>query len=218
MTFSLALVAALGARGEGAPCAVASDAGSVTLSGRAWFQTFWEPCKPCCNRTRVGRRGDGGKWVCLDVPLTAHSRVISVGSNNEFSFELDLLQTFRVAPVRVYDHTSQPSSDANIQFYQKKMTPYRLSSVLRALEHEHQPLSVLKVDCEGCELALLTPAILSKLHAMGTQLLLEVHWSELGQSGIVSLWRALAAAGYGPFHKEPNIEHSDGSCVEYAFI
>ena len=58
----------------------------LSINGPAWFQNFWEPCVSCGNERRIGQRGDGGKWVCVDNSL-AGTGIISVGSNNEFSFE-----------------------------------------------------------------------------------------------------------------------------------
>jgi hypothetical protein len=68
-------------------CAVDQAAFKVhSINGPAWFQNFWEPCVSCGNERRIGQRGDGGKWVCVDKSL-AGTGIISVGSNNEFSFE-----------------------------------------------------------------------------------------------------------------------------------
>jgi len=204
--FAVAIAAAL------APSACRFDSASRgALGGPAWFQTFWEPCVQCCNQTRVGRRGDGGKWLCA-ANLRPSPTLLSVGSNNEFSFELDFVSRFGASSINVYDHTSRAHPNKRISFHATKVN----SAVLGAELARLGTVDVLKVDCEGCELELFTVQILRSLHRMGTQILLEVHWQFLKQSGIVALWNRFASAGYGPFHKEPNIQYSDGSCVEYA--
>lgn len=193
------------------------------MRGSRWFQWFWEPCVDCSKRRRFGKPGDGGKWVCLDKPFKEDSFMISVGSNNEFSYEMALINKFDLNEIEVYDHTSFPPTESagkkydRIKFYGEKMTNEKLENII-SRDNFKKKIAILKVDCEGCELELFTPKILEQLHVMGTQLLIEVHWMTLKQNGIVTLWERMANAGYGPFSKEPNIENSDGSCVEYSFL
>ena len=40
------------------------DKQTIVESGRAYFQNNWEPEVHCAFQARVGRIGDGGKWVC----------------------------------------------------------------------------------------------------------------------------------------------------------
>ena len=81
-------------------------------NANAWFQNHYEPEFACRHERRIGRLGDGGKWICdphrlkqavnastatAIVTTTAaapHEQkqpkpclVYSVGSNNDFSFE-----------------------------------------------------------------------------------------------------------------------------------
>lgn len=186
--------------------------------GPKWFQTFWEPCISCCNETRVGRMGDGGKWVCCDNSINQDTVIVSVGSNNDFSFELALLEDFDVKSVQVYDHTSRPLSNPHIHFHKKKMYRDLLEEILDYMIHQNKQLGILKVDCEGCEKDLFTDSVLNKLCRMNAQVLLEVHWRIIGQTEMAQLWNRFQNAGFGPFHKEPNIQWSDGSCVEYALM
>lgn len=86
-------------------------------------------------------------------------------------------------------------------------------------------LSILKIDCEGCEFEFFTPHILSRLRFHNVQILVEVHWekptdpmSQGGGHGMARLWSRLTSAGFSTFHKEPNIQYTDGSCVEYALV
>jgi hypothetical protein len=53
-----------------------------------WHQTNWEPAFTCQHERRVGRWGDGGKWVCDPHRITKNKQfclVYSVGSENDFS-------------------------------------------------------------------------------------------------------------------------------------
>lgn len=53
-----------------------------------WHQTNWEPTFTCQHERRVGRWGDGGKWVCDPHRITKNKPsclVYSVGSENDFS-------------------------------------------------------------------------------------------------------------------------------------
>ena len=183
------------------------------LSGPAWFQTFWEPCAPCCNQTRIGRAGDGGKWICASK-MARSPALLSIGSNNDFSFELDFKRRFDPRTIDVYDHTSAPHSDPTIRFHKLRMSSRFLERELKRLKI----VDVLKVDCEGCELELFSDDVMRMLRRMKTQILVEVHWMFLKQRGVAKLWQHFAEAGYGPYHKEPNIQFSDGSCVEYALV
>lgn len=62
-------------------------------SGKAWFQIYYEPSFGCALEQRIGRIGDGGKWIC-DPPRIVKKMTVddgclvySVGSNGDFSFE-----------------------------------------------------------------------------------------------------------------------------------
>ena len=78
-------------------------------SGVKWFQTYWEPCISCSDEERIGVIGDGGKWICNPQHMLKHDDciILSVGSNNEFGFEYEMINRFG-CNVHVFDHTSQP--------------------------------------------------------------------------------------------------------------
>ena len=78
-------------------------------SGVKWFQTYWEPCISCSDEERIGVIGDGGKWVCNPQHMLKHDGcvILSVGSNNEFGFEYEMINRFG-CNVHVFDHTSSP--------------------------------------------------------------------------------------------------------------
>ena len=69
----------------------------------------FEPTYNCMNRVRVGRIGDGGKWVCDPQVLGRLWRpciVYTFGSNGEISFEEDLLSiTSHRCEIHIFDPT-----------------------------------------------------------------------------------------------------------------
>lgn len=74
---------------------------------QAVFWDLYEPLYNCHNRIRLGRVGDGGKWVCnLDRLVSAGNSclVYSYGSNGEISFEEDLIEeSGRKCAIHVFD-------------------------------------------------------------------------------------------------------------------
>jgi hypothetical protein len=73
---------------------------------QAVFWDLYEPIYNCHNRVRLGRIGDGGKWLCnLDRLISRPSCIIySFGSNGEISFEEDLIkETLQKCLVHVFD-------------------------------------------------------------------------------------------------------------------
>ena len=63
---------------------------------RMWLQTCWEPYVGCSDEERVGPIGDGGKWICNPVRDIVKNDcvVVSVGSNNDFRFEEEMVERF----------------------------------------------------------------------------------------------------------------------------
>lgn len=58
-----------------------------------FYQNNYEPDFVCQHEKRIGRLGDGGKWICDPHRITDQEDclVYSVGSNNDFSFEQSVL-------------------------------------------------------------------------------------------------------------------------------
>ena len=81
----------------------------------------------------------------------------------------------------------------------------------------HQNITVLKVDCEGCEFdSFNAPSFTVRTGAI-QQILVEVHFKgdPLRTHG---LFYFLTSRGYAIFNKEANIQYSDGSAIEYALV
>lgn len=177
---------------------------SDPVTGPAWWQNWWEPCTQCHTRLRVGRQGDGGKWLCIQGNL---SKVVSVGSNNEFSYENDMHARFQ-SRVAVYDHTSSPINLPWLTYHKLAMTRARMTNVAA-----HAP-NVLKIDCEGCEYDVFDYHNLKLLHSAGTQIQIEVHYD---RKKTPALWRLFESAGYYAAHKEANLLCC-GKCVELLLL
>lgn len=186
------------------------------------------------NERRIGRRGDGGKWVCdpacMLTELARPCVVVSIGSNNDFSFETGIVQLG--CTVHTFDHTvAAPQTPPGVVFHsfglgvgdEGDSSPLRSLDALLALANISE-VDVLKMDIEGAEYAVLhSQATLDTMRTRVRQLLVEFHFGwGAAQEGPVS-WqrqtaRALMDSGFVVFHKEPNIQYSDGSCIEYALL
>jgi FkbM family methyltransferase len=99
------------------------------------------------------------------------------------------------------------------QFFKNEMKENMraLKDITSSLGHNNRQIDVLKIDCEGCELAIIEDIIELNVR----QLLIEVHLV----CGLTDhFFRALQNASYVIFHKEPNIIYSNGKCIEYSFL
>jgi hypothetical protein len=58
-----------------------------------FYQNHYEPEFVCLHERRIGKLGDGGKWICDPHRITKQDNclVYSIGSNNDFSFEQAIL-------------------------------------------------------------------------------------------------------------------------------
>ena len=195
---------------------------------------------PGCLQERVGKTGDGGKWVCGLKSLLQHSAcvVYSAGSDGEPSFEQAVAKS-TACEIHVFDHTLDA---AQAQFV-RSVPSVRLHSTglaaegtgaganMRTLsdvldELQHQWVDVLKMDVEGAEWQVLDSWYrLQNRTLPATQLLVEFHFLE-GQTDVEAvvapLFELLLSDGYRVFATEPNYYCGDGCCaskfVEYAFI
>lgn len=188
--------------------------------GRAFFQRNWEPSYTCDVHARMGSPGDGGKWVCdpqrfLTMPDCI---VYSVGSNDEFSFEEEVHNFNPSCQIHTFD--SEPLSENSkkppfVHFHAWSIggkSSNSIKAIMGKLQHDH--ISVLKIDCEGCEFEALLLAVKPKI----SQILVEVHFDE-NPAEVHALFRFLSSQGYAIFSKEPNIQYSThGNAVEFSLV
>ena len=198
----------------------------------AWFQNNYEPVFTCQHERRIGRWGDGGKWVCDPHRIIQNNKsclVYSIGSDNDFSFEHGILtDVSSECEIHTFDPTigkipvDVPSE--NIHFHpwglaQEDGGDYKtLPSIIKELGHTGHTIDILKIDCEGCEWKTFEQWFDG--HTIIRQIQVEVHGGTVGAMPVVaqSFMSFLQRHNYVIFHKEPNIQHSGGVCIEYAFL
>lgn len=192
---------------------------SNPITGREWMQTFWEPCVACAP-LRLGRIGDGGKWICPAL-VSKDCHMISVGSNNDFSFEVKVHEELGCSIDTIDGTSSPPKVPMPYLTFHKKMF-----SKAMFLEVVDKPIDIFKIDCEGCEAGIFSdPDVLARAAQYINQIQIELHWNKrpyraLGTSShaLYLMWANFAAHGFEPFHKEPNIQYADGTCIELALL
>lgn len=134
--------------------------------GRVWHQHNFEPSFVCGQELRIGRWGDGGKWICDPHRIPKNNCLVySVGSNNDFSFETAVLDT--ISP-HCEIHTFDPSVGTDPSNWPKSrgvhFHPWGIShttepdrhfftmdDVVKKLGHQGRSIDIFKIDCEGCE-------------------------------------------------------------------
>ena len=117
-----------------------------------YFQSHWHPGSDadgqCCSMHRYGNKGDGGKMLC-DSDLSEISKVpvlISVGSNNDFSFEEDMHRKYPEMQIHVFDGTvKMPNVPSFLTYHNKNLNSHTVNLIARFKTY------ILKIDCEGCE-------------------------------------------------------------------
>lgn len=190
-----------------------------TLSAQArkrnalYLQSHWHPGGDidgnCCVLERFGNMGDGGKQVCIsDLTDEPPDTLVSIGSNDEFSFEEAMMRQFRRLNVHVYDGTvASPRVPTNVTYHNM--------NVRKTLQLPYLTLTsraILKIDCEGCEYSVL-PQLLRN-HDNFLQILLELHvGNELSKADELMV---MLNKSYAVFSSEANIASSH-KCMEYSF-
>ena len=161
----------------------------------------------CSRLKRLGGAGDGGKYACMD-PLRDPLKVLSVGSMGDFTFENDIMAHFPRANITTMDGTVSVSVAARappgVNFVRSNFDPTDVAGLL----------DILKIDCEGCELYSLLPFL---KRTCVNQILIETHACLQPLARHHQLMLKLNNS-FGVFAKEPNIEFSDGSCVEFGLL
>ena len=209
---------------------------------RSYVMRTWHAGKPfgvgCAGLERFGNQGDGGKALCEPDQLLAdpECRIVSIGVNADVSFEMALHERGRHCAIDAYDGTLS----AMKVHYIGKVAPFlnvtrsnfhNLSWVPYAKSGAVPVVTMLKMDCEGCEFSTLRPWL---AHVCAKHILIEVHGCTAPPAAIANdthalntfyrtrlfkmhqLMTDLYEYGYRVFHNEYNVEYSDGTCVEYA--
>ncbi len=199
---------------------------SMDHSGKHFFQRNWEPSYSCNVNARMGCPGDGGKWVCDPHHFlgTENCVVYSIGSNDEFSFEEAVYDFNPKCEIHTFDHaTAATEKPPFLHFHPWKLanhdslseSKFTIRSIMRRLGHHN--ISVLKIECGGCELDSFNAVTFPPGNGAIRQILMEVHFVN-GPEPVHNLFSFLSNVGYAIFSKEPNIQYSNGNAVEFALV
>ena len=217
----------------------------ATYPAQIFFQMHWEPTWSCLLEERVGPAMDGGKWLCdpdamrRPEPEQPGCLVYSVGSEKDTGFERAMVAEHG-CEVHTFDHSVEPRwvPPPYLSYHRVGLgAGERMASLPQMVEklgHTERVIDVLKIDCEGCEYALL-PLLedggCARFPPNIRQVLIEVHATPEDMAkaptpfeGMVAgerthrLLQGFARHGFAVFHKEPNIFAMGGQFVEYALV
>lgn len=209
----------------------------------AYSNYFWsmnyEPEFTCPHEFRLGKLGDGGKWVCDPHRIVKKETgdsclVYSIGSNGNFEFEENVfrhvssscdIHTFDVSDYGQRKNFTIEAVKIGVHFHHWGIgesrrigsNMKRFSNIMKELNHQNKTIDLMKIDCERCEYAQYRDW-LQDWNDMGVlvrQVMLEVHNSDMPV--IDDLFKAFQEAGYVLFHKEANFMNG-GSAVEVTFL
>eukprot|EP00536_Pseudo-nitzschia_multiseries_P008360 jgi/Psemu1/305669/fgenesh1_kg.211_\ len=203
-----------------------------------WSENF-EPEFTCPHEFRLGKLGDGGKWVCDPHRIIRNNKdgkcvIYSIGSNGNYEFEVESLEhiskdceihTFDIVATGRNKDFAVEANKHGVKFHNWGLGPPRpkfdnmktFKEIIVDLKHQQSTLDIVKIDCEGCEYEQYQQW-LDDWKEMGVtvrQILLEIHKSHL--PNIVNIFNEFQKAGYVMFHKEANYI-SEGKSIEAAFL
>jgi hypothetical protein len=177
---------------------------AVGESGLAYFTHNWLPNRSACPRIkRFGSGGDGGKEGCLVNPIGLDCHIVSVGSNNDFSFEIAVHRHYPFCRIDTYDPTVRFPRPPPFVTFHKTTVP----QILKV------PVFILKMDCEGCEYSDLLP-----LAANAQQILVEVHPCLTGSTTKDRLLLGALSKTHRLFSREHNRYGIRPGCMELSWI
>jgi hypothetical protein len=205
-----------------------------TTTGR-----YVEMPSACSQQVRVGRGGEQYKMLCLergDTTLKSTTeatpcRVLSVGSNGDAAFEIDMRRRYPGCLFETWDGTlggarehlrhQLPSwlrfVDRNFDYSSSGVWLQRQHTTRSSADASKPSLSVLKIDCEGCEFKALMPWLSS---VCTEQVLLELHFLKRDAPKLAKLLAALSSE-YHLFYGENNPvcggPYSGHRCLETAW-
>lgn len=193
---------------------------------------LYTPAYNCPGVERVGRLGDGGKWVCNFKQITALDScvVYSFGVFNEVTFEMELRKRTK-CEVFTFDpfdaDVPRYARGLGIQHTQAGVGPVpnpqkRLKTLIELMdERHHTHINILKLDIEGLEWDLMRELV--KLPELPfDQLLVELHYD--GFAKLHEFFTSLEKKGYRVFMNEVNLNPCVSKPIkppvafEYSFV
>ena len=208
------------------------------ISNRFWGEHF-EPEFTCPFEFRLGKLGDGGKWICDPQRIPDDSCLVySVGSNGKFQFELAVLEhVSKDCEIHIFDMATNFRRNGKTQSIAEAAKANDLTfhnwgigekdgrgrpmktfkETIKEFHHENKIIDVMKIDCERCEYEQYKQWFKDwdELGMTIRQIMIEIHNSDF--PGILEMMTAFQDAGYIMFHKEANYWNG-GNCIEAAFL
>ncbi|CAF1437917.1 unnamed protein product [Didymodactylos carnosus] len=174
-----------------------------------FFSTNYEPTFHCSFERRFGAIGDGGKWICDSYRFDTKSTclIYSFGSNNDFTFEIDLKDSLPNCDIHTFDLNKYECPDQICTFHQLKLGngidkhTKTLGMIMDELDHAKYELDILKIDIEGGEYSVFPSMFNDKIYPR--QIQVEIHHKNVKATH--ELFDLFAENGYVIFHKEPNL-------------
>ena len=183
---------------------------------RGYFNATWQPVvsvggASCRSMSRfgppLGRNGDGGKMVCEADKLLGSPGclVVSVGLDDNTAFEEGLHRDWPQCEIVGMDGTLDATNKARVPDF-IHFVPVNFDGKTHQQFVARQPVSLLKIDCDGCEYTKL-PQWLD--HVCTEQIIVEVHRQtfaapRVNVGNIHRLMIYLHRAGYRVAFLEPN--------------
>lgn len=194
------------------------------LPSSPYFLKNWEPNFHCSHARRIGKMGDGGKWICDLFQLRSRPNclVYSAGSHGDFSFEMDLKNYLPNCEIHTFDMNLYRCPKNVCVFHKVRLgngQPASISQswpmIVENLGHKGRRIDVFKIDVEGGEFQFFPTIFQSSNHSHPQQILVEIHPKTV--EGTHSLFELLRKNNYAIFSKDPNIV-SRATLFEYAFL
>mmetsp|Transcript_37819 Transcript_37819/g.52518 ORF Transcript_37819/g.52518 Transcript_37819/m.52518 type:complete len:379 (+) Transcript_37819:443-1579(+) len=216
-----------------------ADFNGRSIQGAEWMQINYEPSVGCVGEIRIGDSGDGGKWICPSLIRKHNCSVLSVGiggnAYKDTSFERVLAKEYG-CEVHAFDHTQSYAPGIDYYTYHKlglgpSVDRSKMLTTLpeMAAFFSRPCCTIVKLDVEGTEFETFAKSeenreFLGK-HALQVQA--ELHFREHKEGAtqrfdvpremrtLVQSWHD---QGLRIFHKEPNIQYSNGHCTEFSYV
>ena len=202
---------------------IQDDLNMKKLSSSPFFMKNWEPNFHCSHARRIGRMGDGGKWVCDLFRLQNRSNCIvySAGSSGDFSFEIDLKKYLPNCEIHTFDLELYQCPKNVCTFHKLLLGDGRSrnsktwSMIIKELGHVNRSIDIFKIDIEGSEFNFFPSIFQSPETFYPRQILAEIH--PRGIPDTHAFFELLRTNNYVIFSKDPNVV-SRATLFEYAFL
>ena len=124
-----------------------------------FIKSQWEPNFHCSHQMRIGKMGDGGKWVCDPLKLKRKDDclVYSAGSNGDFSFEIELKRLLPKCSIITLDKDNYSCPKELCTFHQaflgngSSTNSKNWFTIIQELKHTNRIIDIFKIDIEGSE-------------------------------------------------------------------